>query len=130
MSMRVPSPMYTLASFVTPGLPRPLDGSGGARSARTANLSHAAGRSAQGGRFPSAAAGNTRAMIAFFIILALLMVFVAMAGRWSAAGPRRRVIYDRDVVADRRPGVAGEEIVDDPYPVARSSRRVVRRRRY
>jgi len=69
-------------------------------------------------------------MIAFFVILALLMVFVAVAGRWSAAGPRRRVIYDRDVVADRRPGVVEEEIVDDPYPVARSSRRVVRRRRY
>ena len=68
-------------------------------------------------------------MIAFFVILALLMVFVAVAGQWSSAGPRRRVIYDRDVVVDRRPEVV-EEIVDDPYPVARTSRRVVRRRRY
>lgn len=68
-------------------------------------------------------------MIAFFVILAMLMVLVAVAGRWSSAGPRRRVIYDRDVVVDRRPEVV-EEIVDDPYPVARSSRRVVRRRRY
>ena len=67
-------------------------------------------------------------MIAFFIILALLMVFVVMAGQWSA-GARRRVIYDRDVVVDRRPDVIEEEVVDDPYPVARS-RRVVRRRRY
>lgn len=67
-------------------------------------------------------------MIAFFLILALLMVFVVLAGQWSA-GPRRRVIYDRDVVVDRRPRVVEEEIVeDDPYPVA-PSRRVVRRRR-
>ena len=69
-------------------------------------------------------------MIAFFVILVLLMVFVAVAGQWSSAGPRRRVIYDRDVVVDRRPSVVEEEIVDDPYPVGRSSRRVVRRRRY
>ena len=67
-------------------------------------------------------------MIAFFVILALLMVFVVLAGQWSA-GTRRRVIYDRDVVVDRRPDVIEEEVVDDPYPVARS-RRVVRRRRY
>ena len=69
------------------------------------------------------------AMIAFFIILALLMVFVVLAGQWST-GARRRVIYDRDVVVDRRPRLVEEEVVeDDPYPVDRS-RRVVRRRRY
>lgn len=72
-------------------------------------------------------------MIAFFVILALLMVLVAFAGQWNS-GRRRRVIYDRDVVVDRRPTVVErgpdvieEEIVEDPYPVARS-RRVVRRR--
>jgi hypothetical protein len=75
-------------------------------------------------------------MIAFFVILVLLMVLVFAAGQWNG-GPRRRVIYDRDVVADRRPevlvdrrpGVVEEEIVEDPYPVART-RRVVRRRSY
>lgn len=67
-------------------------------------------------------------MIAFFLILALLMVFVVLAGQWSA-GPRRRVIYDRDVVVDRRPRVVEEVIEDDPYPVD-PGRRVVRRRRY
>lgn len=68
-------------------------------------------------------------MITFFVILALLMVFVVLAGQWSA-GARRRVVYDRDVVVDRRPRDVEEEIIDDdPYPV-RSSRRVVRRRRY
>ena len=67
-------------------------------------------------------------MIAFFVILALLMVLVVIAGQWNA-GPRRRVIYDRDVVVDRGPRVVEEEIVEDPYPVARA-RRVVRRRRY
>ena len=76
----------------------------------------------------TAGQGTCPAMIAFFVILALLMVFVVMAGQWSA-GARRRVIYDRDVVVDRRPDVIEEEVVDDPYPVARS-RRVVRRRRY
>lgn len=70
-------------------------------------------------------------MIAFFVILALLMVFVVVAGQWSGAGPaRRRVVHDRDVVVDRGLDLIEEEIVDDPYPqpVARS-RRVVRRRR-
>lgn len=67
-------------------------------------------------------------MIAFFVILVVLMVLVAFAGQWSV-GPRRRVMYDRDVVVDRGPDVIEEEVVDDPYPVARS-RRVVRRRRY
>lgn len=68
-------------------------------------------------------------MIAFFVILALLMVFVVLAGQWSA-GAGRRVMYDRDVVVDRRPRVIEEEIIDDdPYPVERG-RRVVRRRRY
>lgn len=74
-------------------------------------------------------------MIAFFVILVLLMVLVAFAGQWSG-GRRRRVIYDRDVIVDRRPTVVErgpdvieEEIVEDPYPVARS-RRVVRRRTY
>lgn len=66
-------------------------------------------------------------MIAFFVILAVLMVLVVAAGQWSA-GPRRRVVYDRDVVVDRRPDLV-EEVVEDPYPVVRS-RRVVRRRRY
>lgn len=68
-------------------------------------------------------------MIAFFIILAVLMVLVFAAGQWQA-GPRRRVTYDRDVVVDRGPDLIEEEIVDDGYrqPVARS-RRVVRRRR-
>lgn len=73
-------------------------------------------------------------MIAFFVILVVLMVLVFAAGQWNS-GPRRRVIYDREVVVDRRPhvvergpGVVEEEIVD-PYPVARS-RRVLRRRRY
>ncbi len=77
-------------------------------------------------------------MIAFFVILVLLMVLVAFAGQWSG-GRRRRVIYDRDVIVDRRPTVVErgpdiidgpdviEEIVEDPYPAARS-RRVVRRR--
>lgn len=68
-------------------------------------------------------------MITFFVILAVLMVLVVAAGQWSAAGPRRRVHYDRDVVVDRRPEIIEEEIVDDPYPVATRSRRVVRRRR-
>lgn len=68
-------------------------------------------------------------MIAFFVILALLMVLVAFAGQQWSAGSRRRVVVDRDVVVDRRPDLISEEIVDEPYPVARS-RRVVRRRRY
>ncbi len=68
-----------------------------------------------------------RVMIAFFVILVVLMVLVVAAGQWSA-GPRRRVIYDRDVVVDRGPDLIEEEVVDDPYPVTRS-RRVVRRRR-
>lgn len=67
-------------------------------------------------------------MITFFIILALLMVLVAAAGQWQWGGSRRRVVVDRDVVVDRRPDLI-EEIVDEPYPVART-RRVVRRRRY
>lgn len=68
------------------------------------------------------------AMITFFVILAVLMVLVVAAGQWSA-GARRRVVYDRDVVARPRARVVEEEIVDDPYdrPVVR--RRVVRRRR-
>ena len=67
-------------------------------------------------------------MVAFFVILALLMVLVFAVGQWQA-GPRRRVVYDRDVIPARRsPDVIEEELVDDPYPVARS-RRVVRRRR-
>jgi hypothetical protein len=65
-------------------------------------------------------------MIAFFVILVLLMVLVAFAGQWGG-GPRRRVIYDRDVMVDRGPDVV-EEIVDEPYPTR--ARRVVRRRRY
>lgn len=65
------------------------------------------------------------AMIAFFIILALLMVLVVATGQWQA-GSRRRVIY-RDVVPDRRPEIVEEEMVDAPFPVTR--RRVVRRRR-
>lgn len=64
-------------------------------------------------------------MIAFFLILALLMVLVAATGRWQA-GPRRRVIY-RDVVPRRRHELIEEEIVDDPYPAPR--RRLVRRQR-
>lgn len=67
-------------------------------------------------------------MITFFVILALLMVLVAAAGQWQWGGSRRRVVVDRDVVVDRRPDLV-EEIVDEPYPVART-RRVVRRRRY
>ncbi len=74
-------------------------------------------------------------MIAFFVILVLLMVLVAFAGQWSG-GRRRRVIYDRDVIVDRRPTVIERrpdviegEIIEDPSPVARS-RRVVRRRTY
>ena len=75
-------------------------------------------------------------MIAFFVILVVLMVLVVAAGQWQA-GPRRRILYDRDVVVDRRPDVV-EETVDEPYDpygpsrprtAARSSRRVVRRRR-
>jgi hypothetical protein len=67
-------------------------------------------------------------MLTFFIILAVLMVLVFALGQWQA-GPRRSVIYDRDIVTRRRPEVIEEELVDDdPYPVARS-RRVVRRRR-
>jgi hypothetical protein len=73
-------------------------------------------------------------MIAFFVILVLLMVLVFAAGQWNG-GPRRRVIYDRDVVVDRRPTVVErgpdlveEEIVEEPYPAR--SRRVVRRRTY
>lgn len=67
-------------------------------------------------------------MITFFVILVVLMVLVVAAGQWSA-GPRRRVLYDRDVVVDRRPDVVEEIVEEDPYPVARSTRRVVRRRR-
>jgi hypothetical protein len=69
-------------------------------------------------------------MIAFFVILAVLMVLVVAAGRWSAGSRGRRVIYDRDVVVDRGPDIIEEEIFDDVdrRPVARS-RRVVRRRR-
>lgn len=68
-------------------------------------------------------------MIAFFVILAVLMVLVAAAGQWSAWS-RRRVVHVRDVVVDRRPDVIEEEFIDEPHPVARSTRRVVRRRRY
>lgn len=61
-------------------------------------------------------------MITFFILLVVLMVLVAAAGSW-AAGPRRRVYYDRgpDIV---------EEYVEEPEvrPVT-SGRRIVRRRR-
>ncbi|MGH9177837.1 MAG: hypothetical protein ACRD0N_04710 [Acidimicrobiales bacterium] len=66
-------------------------------------------------------------MLTFFIVLAVLMVLLFALGQWQA-GPRRRVIYDRDIVARRRPEVIEEVVDDDPYPVARS-RRVVRRRR-
>lgn len=67
-------------------------------------------------------------MIAFFVILAVLMVLVVAAGQWSA-GPRRRVLYDRDVVVDRRPEVVEEIVEDDAYAVSSRPRRVVRRRR-
>ncbi len=76
-------------------------------------------------------------MIAFFVILVVLMVLVAALGSWNA-GPRRRVLYDRDVVVDRRPDVlvdrrpdVVEDVVyDDAYtPTVTTSRRVVRRRR-
>lgn len=67
-------------------------------------------------------------MITFFVILAVLMVLVVVAGQWSG-GPGRRVFYDRDVVVDRRPDVVEEIVEDDPYPAPRSRRRVVRRRR-
>lgn len=66
-------------------------------------------------------------MIAFFVILAVLMVLVWAVGSWSG-GLRRRQSYDRDVIVDRRPEVV-EEIVEDPYPQRVRSRRVVRRRR-
>ena len=79
-------------------------------------------------RFPPDAAGNNWSMIAFFVILVLLMVLVFAAGQWNS-GHRRRVIYDRDVVVDRRPDLIEEEIIHDPAPVARS-RRVIRRRTY
>ncbi|HET7487564.1 MAG TPA: hypothetical protein VFJ85_06500 [Acidimicrobiales bacterium] len=69
-------------------------------------------------------------MIAFFVILALLMVFVVIAGQWTSAGPRRHIVIDRgepDVVVRRRPRVIEEEIVEDDLYDA-PPRRVVRRR--
>lgn len=117
MRIRVPRPMYT--SSPLPWIARRADR---ARSLLAANLAPQHG-------FRPAERGNRAGMITFFILLAVLMVLVVAAGQWSAAGPRRRVLYDRDVVVDRRPDVVEEEIVDDPYPVATRSRRVVRRRR-
>lgn len=79
-------------------------------------------------------------MITFFIILAVLMVLVFAAGTWSSGGwggPRgggggRRVIYDREPVAVRRPRERlGEEIVEEEWEDTGArprSRRVVRRR--
>ncbi len=74
-------------------------------------------------------------MIAFFIILAVLMVLVVAAGSGWGRLPRR---YGRDVVVDRDPGlvdggteVVEEEVVEEPAPrPLGQTRRVVRRRRY
>ena len=67
-------------------------------------------------------------MIAFFIILAVLMVLVALLGSGWARPPRR--VY-RGPVVDRRPEVVEEEVHEEPpaRPVE-ATRRVVRRRRY
>lgn len=86
-------------------------------------------------RFLARDSGNTAGMIGFFIILVLLMVLVAAAGAWSSGnwgGPRRRVIYERGPVVERRPRTSlDEEIVEEEWhdagPAPRS-RRVVRRR--
>jgi len=77
-------------------------------------------------------------MIAFFVILALLMVLVVAAGMWSSGawgGPRtgRRVIYDRGPATARRARPElDEEVVEEEWSGAdgRPGRRVVRRRRY
>ena len=66
-------------------------------------------------------------MITFFILLVVLMVLVVAAGTW-AAGPHRRVYYDRGPLVDRRTDVV-EEFVDEPEPRPMASRRIVRRRR-
>ncbi|MGH9164097.1 MAG: hypothetical protein ACRDZW_01110 [Acidimicrobiales bacterium] len=80
----------------------------------------------------SPAAGNTRTMIAFFVILVVLMVLAATAGSWSrGAGRRRDVVYRRapadvvevDVVEEVREVGYVEETVVRPR-----TRRVVRRR--
>ena len=116
MRIRVPRPMYT-----SPPLPGSLDEAVRPRSFPAANLGAGHG-------FRPPGPGNIPAMITFFVILAVLMVLVVAAGQWSAR-PGRRVLYDRDVVVDRRPDVVEEIVEDDPYPVATRSRRVVRRRR-
>jgi hypothetical protein len=66
-------------------------------------------------------------MITFFILLVVLMVLVVAAGTW-AAGPHRRVYYDRGPLVDRRTDVI-EEVVDEPALRPAASRRIVRRRR-
>ena len=75
-------------------------------------------------------------MIAFFIILAVLMVLVVAVGAGWGRVPRR---YGRDVVVEREPGlmadrggeVVEEEVVEEPAPrPLGQTRRVVRRRRY
>lgn len=66
-------------------------------------------------------------MITFFILLVVLMVLVVAAGTW-AAGPHRRVYYDRRPLVDRRTDVV-EELVDEPHVRPMASRRTIRRRR-
>ena len=74
-------------------------------------------------------------MIAFFIILAVLMVLAVAVGSGWGRAPRR---YGRDVVVDRDPPlvdrgaeVIEEEVVEEPAPrPLGQTRRVVRRRRY
>jgi hypothetical protein len=68
-------------------------------------------------------------MFTFFILLAVLIVLVVMAGSWMGGpGSRRRVIYERGPAMTRRPDVI-EEIVEEPELRPIASRRIVRRRR-
>ncbi len=83
-------------------------------------------------------------MIAFFIILAVLMVLVVAVGAGWGRAPRRYgrdVIVDRDpevivdrgpeVIVDRGSEVVEEEVIEEPAPrPAAPTRRVVRRRRF
>ncbi|MDP9069977.1 MAG: hypothetical protein M3N68_01560 [Actinomycetota bacterium] len=75
-------------------------------------------------------------MVAFFIILAVLMVLVVAIGSGWGRAPRRYgreavVDPEADVAVDRGPDVIEEEVYEDPAPrPVRRTRRVVRRRRY
>lgn len=75
-------------------------------------------------------------MIAFFVILAVLMVLVFAAGQWGRAPGRRvvrvierdPVVIDRDpVVVERDPVVVETTPVVEQAVVAAPTRRVVRR---